>query len=789
MKDNSRLIILISIGFTLLIFIIVFSRINNNRKLEQKIAMYSGSESCKPCHERFYELWAPSHHGLAMQEVSPGFIDTEIRNLTEGIAVGESLFSVEVSDSSLFFVQLEPGGELKRYKAVHALGGKYIYYFLTEFDRGRLHTLPLAYDCKTESWYNNPESGVRHFETIEDEALDWENHLYTFNTSCYSCHVSQLESNFNLEDLTYTTTWSEPGINCETCHGPSSEHIRVCVEAGEGEVPDDLKIILTSAYTPEQNDAACGSCHAKSGIVAPGYPPGERFYDYFNLITLENHDFYADGRDLGENYTMTTWSLNTCQMESDMHCVSCHTSSGRYRFSGENPNLACSPCHSDKVDNVSAHSHHKPESTGSECIACHMPKTVFARMDRSDHSFRPPMPKASMAFGSPNACNLCHHDQSAEWSQAWIEKTHGHNLGYQDETLRLGSYIRELRDENWNSLDKLNMGLVAGEFGEVYTTSYIRLLESCNEQSKWEGIMARKDDESPLVRSAVASALATNGSEEALDILMKLVNDDYRLVRINAANALSMYGNRYPGILNDTAVTEALNEYISSLTSRPDDWSSHYNLGNFYSAGADYQKALEAYQNSIKVYPEAIMPMVNAGYLYSLTGNMEASEKMFEMALSVEPDHEAALLNLALLYGETGNNERAISCFRRLLLVSDKNATAAYNLGILLNESDPIESLALLKNASAWDKNPKYSYTYAYFLGKEGNTPKAKTVLKGLLELNPGYTDAYFLMGTLMIEQGNGKEARKFLNEALLKDFFTDEQKQGIQALLKSIVE
>jgi hypothetical protein len=28
---------------------------------------YAGSESCKQCHERFYQLWSTSKHGLAMQ--------------------------------------------------------------------------------------------------------------------------------------------------------------------------------------------------------------------------------------------------------------------------------------------------------------------------------------------------------------------------------------------------------------------------------------------------------------------------------------------------------------------------------------------------------------------------------------------------------------------------------------------------------------------------------------------------------------------------------------------------
>ena len=35
---------------------------------------YAGSWSCRECHEKFYQLWAPSHHGLAMQPVTPEFL-------------------------------------------------------------------------------------------------------------------------------------------------------------------------------------------------------------------------------------------------------------------------------------------------------------------------------------------------------------------------------------------------------------------------------------------------------------------------------------------------------------------------------------------------------------------------------------------------------------------------------------------------------------------------------------------------------------------------------------------
>ena len=249
------------------------------------------------------------------------------------------------------------------------------------------------------------------------QPVDWKDPAYTFNTSCYSCHVSQLSSNYDLKTDTYKTTWAEPGINCETCHGPSAEHNRVFREAPKGQKPEDIKIISWKNFTPEQKNAACSICHAKMSPVTATFAPGDRFFDHFDLATLEDPDFYPDGRDLGENYTYTSWLMSPCAKAGKLHCVTCHTSSGRYRFKAEEKaNDACMPCHEKHVKDAPAHTHHQEGSAGNKCISCHMPMTSFARMNRTDHSMLPPTPAATIAYKSPNACNLCHTDKDAAWA-------------------------------------------------------------------------------------------------------------------------------------------------------------------------------------------------------------------------------------------------------------------------------------------------------------------------------------------------------------------------------------
>ncbi len=775
-------LLLIICGFLLIKYI----QRTYDKNLREEIAAYSGSKSCITCHEKFYQLWHDSYHGLAMQPVTGAFIRENIHAFNQAILVGTDTFKVSVEGDTLFFIEQQATGTVSRYPALHAMGGKYIYFFLTPFPGGRLQVLPLAYDCDTKSWYNNPESGVRHFENIDDEPLDWRNHLYTFNTTCYNCHVSQLETNYNLADNSYDTKWREPGINCETCHGPSYDHIVACVKAGEGNTPKDLKIVQTSMFTSEQHNSSCGSCHAKATVIAKSFEPEGLFYDFFDLITLENPDFYADGRDLGENYTMTSWEMNKCAIASDMHCVDCHTSSGRYRFAGEKANEACMPCHTERVNNVSEHSFHHSGSEASKCIACHMPKTSFARMDRSDHSFRPPMPRATMAFGSPNACNLCHDDQSAEWAEKSIQETH--KIEYQDETIFNGELIRKAREGDWSELDKILAGLEEGRFDNVYATSFIRLLEGCNDTAKWAIMYNLTYHESPLVRGAAAHSLYRNNSSKAIKRLMELSNDQFRVVRLNAAFALSSLPLHNIGETDREKISNALREYEASLVTHPDSWSAHYNLGNFYANQNEFPKALNSYKTSIRIYPEAIMPMVNAGFVYSLIRDYKSAEEMFIRALSIEPDHEAALTNIALLYGERGDNEMAAQYFRRLLSVSEKNAVAAHNLAVLLSQNDLDEAVELSRKAMDWEPgNPKYAYTYAFYLQKSGNAPGAKEILGNVISAFPTYIESYLLLSDIYTNAKEYGKAKEIVLKALGINGLSNDQRRTLSENLQQL--
>ena len=62
---------------------------------------------------------------------------------------------------------------------------------------------------------------------------------------------------------------------------------------------------------------------------------------------------------------------------------------------------------------LTAHTHHAPESSGSQCYNCHMPHTTWGLLGAMRaHRIDSPSVAVSVSTGRPNACNLCHLDTS-----------------------------------------------------------------------------------------------------------------------------------------------------------------------------------------------------------------------------------------------------------------------------------------------------------------------------------------------------------------------------------------
>ena len=743
----------------------------------------AGSSSCRECHQQFYELWSTSHHGLAMQPYTDKFSHQNLTPSQTPVRIGKNTYIPYIEVNEGWVLEQKPDGKMRHHIA-HVMGGKNVYYFLTQLERGRLQTLPIAYDVRTREWFDTAASGVRHFPGTESDApLHWTDPAYTFNTSCYSCHVSQLAKNYDLSTDTYRTTWAEPGINCEACHGPGQEHVDICRSAKANQAPKDLRIISIKSFSTEQTNAMCNSCHAKMSPVSASFEPGDRYFDHFDLITLEHPDFYPDGRDLGENYTMTAWLMSPCVKSGQLDCTHCHTSSGRYRFkNAKNPNAACLPCHRERVENVTDHTHHEVDSIGSKCVSCHIPATEFARMTRSDHSMRPPVPAATLKFKSPNACNICHKDKDAKWADDYVRKWH--EKDYQRPMLEQASLVDKARRGNWDRLEAILEYISSQGRDEIVATALLRLLSGCESQAKWPVLITvLQKDASPLVRAAAAQALDGYITAESVRALAKATCDKYRLVRVRAATGLSAIGVEQLPSEYQTSVKLATTELLKALDTHPDDYASHYNLGNIHMRRSDYKKALTSYQTAIELRPDFVPPYVNVAFVHNSMGRNDKAEASFRTAIALDPNNADVHLNLGMLLGEMKRSKDAEKAFRTAMTADPNSAVAAYNLGILLVSNQPSESLQWCRKAYLLRPDEgRYGYTYAFYLFQEGAVEQAITVLADMISRNVPYGDAYALLATIHLRRGEPDKAIDVYSSGYQNTKLTQQERENFRA-------
>jgi tetratricopeptide (TPR) repeat protein len=774
------------IAVTLLITTLLFTLAAHSEEGPSP-ASYAGSKSCRECHERFYGLWSGSMHGLAMQPYTKQLAKEKLSLQKDDIVIGTNRYRAENG----FVIETGADGKKKQYKIEYALGGKNVFYFLTPMDKGRLQTLPVAYDVRKKEWFDTALSGLRHIpsQVASETPVGWQEYPYTFNTSCYGCHVSQIATNYDLKTDSYSTVWKEPGINCESCHGPSEPHNSAMSMLPKGEKPANdaaLKLIRTKTFTPAQHNDACNSCHSKAMPLTSGYKTPERFFDHFDLVTLEDRDFYPDGRDLGENYTQTSWRMSPCAKDGKLHCVTCHTSSGRYRFKKENFNNACLPCHEERVKNVAAHSHHPVESEGSKCISCHMPKTEFARMQRSDHSMLPPTPATTMLYKSPNACNVCHQDKDAAWADKQVRSWSKRD--YQTPILKRAALIEAARTRDWQKLPEMLKYIDDSKSDEIFVTSLIRLLSHCDDPAKIPVFRNALNSPSPLVRAAAVEGLGQSPSFDLLQDIAAATGDDYRLVRVRAAAAMAQFPSVRPQGKAKERFDKATGEYLAMLMARPDSWDGHYNLGNYYLGQNRPKEALEEYAIAYKHEPLSVLTLVNAAMAHAKMGETGKAEEKLNEALKIAPNSTAALYNLGLVKAELGDLKGAEKSLKEAFKSDPQQAAAAYNLCILSAKDRPAESLDWCKKAVALrPQEPKYASTLAFYQQQSGDSAAAIITLDTLISRVPTYPDAYLQLAEIFEKQGKKGEAVKVYKRAMAVEGLSPKAKEYIKAQLDKV--
>ncbi len=359
-------------------------------------AHYVGSAACKSCHAAVYDRWSKTRMANVIRDPKE-FPDAIIPDLSKP----DPLLTFTKDDIAFVY------GSKWKQRYFKKVGDDYF-------------PLPAQWDITHKLWraYHVPNGA------------DWWVPFYPVDNMqrptgplCDGCH----SVNYDIASKT-PTEWN---VGCERCHGPGSAHVAKPVRE---------TIINPARLDYVQANDTCIQCHSQGQPLAN--PIGGKYYDWpvgyhvgSNLADfwkLEPHKLgettfthFPDGT-AHKNRMQGNDFATSLMYARGVTCFSCHDPHGSendamLRQSG---NSMCLTCHGPNTQNgphaatIAAHTHHAPDSAGSQCAACHMPKIAqtIADVNVRSHTFRFVYPDRTDSLKIPNACNVCHADKSTAWA-------------------------------------------------------------------------------------------------------------------------------------------------------------------------------------------------------------------------------------------------------------------------------------------------------------------------------------------------------------------------------------
>lgn len=302
-----------------------------------------------------------------------------------------------------FFAAFETENRKEFYKIESVVGEKSVEQYVARKD-GELILLPIGYDLIKKHWLNSNKI------SFEETNADFYKNQKNWKADCAACHLEKLDETQASFDITNL---------------------------------DSNSVLL-----------ACGSCHAKG--LHESFPKSDEVLSneksFNELISAHrsapgnSNDFYADGSTKFAAHEYQGILRSVCFVNSKsgggdkitgekINCLSCHSiENGAVTEVKSDEKIlsqqACINCHQQfsAPESIAEHTKHKFDSAASNCYSCHMPTVAYGHLRfQRTHEISIPDPSLTARKQVPNACNLCHTDESVNWAimsgkELWSER-------------------------------------------------------------------------------------------------------------------------------------------------------------------------------------------------------------------------------------------------------------------------------------------------------------------------------------------------------------------------------
>lgn len=420
---------------------------------------YAGSASCQECHADPYDSWHRSFHRTMTQLADLRTVQATFNNVV--LTNNGTRFSLSTRSNELW-VRMEKAASRNsdsvQPEAVEApislvTGSHHMQVFWLPNGMGNCQIgFPFTWLIPEQRWVPRNSTFLR--------PPDADHKSETWNIVCSRCHTTGPEPHLNRQERTFATHVAEFGISCEACHGPAAKHVKLEADRRQQGLPRkapglDHAIVHPEKLDPVRSSQVCAFCHSmkwydrNEGWAENGFRfrPGDdleattpvirpRHLDqqpWLSRVLASNPDllkdfFWPDGmiRVSGREYNGLIES--PCYKGGKFSCLSCHSLHSSdpddQLARDRTDNRACIQCHPKFRESaaLAIHTHHAPTSSGSECYNCHMPHTTYGVLSAiRSHEISSPRVANALATGRPDACTLCHLDQTLQWTAAHLK--------------------------------------------------------------------------------------------------------------------------------------------------------------------------------------------------------------------------------------------------------------------------------------------------------------------------------------------------------------------------------
>jgi tetratricopeptide (TPR) repeat protein len=246
---------------------------------------YVGSAACRACHPANYESQSKTGHAHALVKAPPG-------------SRGQWAFGA----------------------------GEKATTWVSQIDRDTYAEHGISYFAATKSAGLTPghaDSSDAHYRTFDPEAT---------TLKCFRCHST---GPLTLGPASSIVP-SEPGVHCESCHGPGSEHVSSGGRTGT--------ILNPKRLSPTEINQLCGACHRNA-------PES----DWTDKWRTRHQPSYL--------------SQSACFRKSGtLSCLTCHDPHAPLNPVAAQYDKRCVECHKTVA--------HRTQAASHTCVKCHMPQAA-----------------------------------------------------------------------------------------------------------------------------------------------------------------------------------------------------------------------------------------------------------------------------------------------------------------------------------------------------------------------------------------------------------------------------